>query len=306
MKKRIVSLVLVLLLFTLIAPLSLAIDDVTLSNISDGLDLSFFDGTGILLQPEAVSGEYVYDWGSILTQSQRQELDQTAKEISETYACGVYIVTVRDYTQYGSSPREAAKAIYREQGFGLGDGQDGILLMLSMINRKFQVITYGYATVAFTDYGLEILAEKFVDNFKRDDWSGGFSDYLSQCGAMLSQSRAGSPLDVNNKGIHGFVRDLRNWLGTGGLLAVIVVLPCVIALFSCSSEKRKLKSVHTATEASFFAVPDSLQLQISEDTFSHVTQTRVRIESDSNRGGGGGGGGSSVDSDGFGGIGGSF
>lgn len=306
MKKRIVSLVLVLLLFTLIAPLSLAIDDVTLSNISDGLDLSFFDGTGILLQPEAVSGEYVYDWGSILTQSQRQELDQTAKEISETYACGVYIVTVRDYTQYGSSPREAAKAIYREQGFGLGDGQDGILLLLSINARQYWMATHGYGTVAFTDYGLEILAEKFVDNFKRDDWNGGFADYLKQSGSMLKQARAGSPLDVNNKGIHGFVRDLRNWLGTGGLLAVIVVLPCVIALIACSSEKRKLKSVHTATEASFFAVPDSLQLQISEDTFSHVTQTRVRIESDSSRGGGGGGGGSSVDSDGFGGIGGSF
>ena len=182
------------------------------------------------------------------------------------------------------------------------------MLLLSMEDRDYALIAHGYGNTAFTDYGKDRLSDEFLDNFRRNDWYGGFADYVSYAGELLELSRGGEPLDVNSPGAGGghpsFFRGLRERLGMFGTIVVIAVVSALIALIVCSIEKRNMKSVKKAESAEFFAVPGSMKLTVSEDRFTHVTETRVKVESDDDHHGGGGG--THINSGGFSGKSGKF
>lgn len=244
-----------------------------------------------LIVPALAEETYVYDEAGILTGSERGALESRAAEVSEEYDCAVYIVTVWDHRDYGSGDvRAVAESIYTENDFGLGSERSGVMLLLSMEDRDYALIAHGYGNIAFTDYGKDRLSDAFLDDFRRDDWYGGLADYVSYAGEMLEQARSGEPLDVGPTGGGGTHRGgLRGRLGVFGSILVIVLVPALIALIVCTILKRNMKSVKKAEKADFFAVPGSMQLRISEDRFTHITQTRVKVESDSDHHGGGGG-----------------
>ena len=140
-------------------------------------------GGGRVLAAETdYTGIYVWDTAAIMTEAEQNELQARAAEIAEKHRCACYIVTVGDYRDYsGDSPYEAAKSIWNDMDFGYGDGKDGEMLMLSMDDRDFAIIAHGdYGNAVFTDYGKEKLDEVYLDNFRDNDWYGGFSDYLTQ------------------------------------------------------------------------------------------------------------------------------
>ena len=274
MKKRIIWLLLLILCLSIAALPAAAIFDVSLT-----------DGMGLPMRLDASSGEYVFDGAAILTRSEREQLEQAAAEVSETYGCGVYIVTVYDYLVYtdGYSIESAAENLYDELELGMGRGADGILLLLSMSGRDYDLAAYGYGNTAFTDYGKDILAGKFKDDFSGDHWYAGLSDYIDFCAEMLRRAADGKPVDVGT-----YRQPLRERLGLLQKVIFIIIIPCVIAFFACSSMKRKMKSVAKAANARFYAIPNSLNLYESSDNFTHITETRVLIDNDSDRGGGGG------------------
>lgn len=259
------------------------------------------------LVPALAEESYVFDEAGLLSASERGALESQAAEISGEYGCAVYVVTVRDYREYGSGDvRAVAESLYTENGFGLGADGSGVLLLLSMEDRDYTLIAHGYGNVAFTDYGKDRLSDEFLDNFRRDDWYGGFADYVSYAGEMLELSRGGEPLDVNSPGAGGsrsFFGGLRERLGVFGTIIVILVVPALIALIVCTVAKRNMKNVKKAEKADFFAVPGSMKLTVSEDRFTHVTQTRVKVESDDDHGGKGG---THINSSGFSGKSGKF
>lgn len=236
--------------------------------------------------------DYVTDAAGILTGEEWETLEDRAGEISRRYQCGVYIITVDDFTDYvdTDSLYEAAKTIYRGYDLGYGAEQSGVLLMLSMAERDYTLIAYGYGNTAFTDYGKDKLAEKFLDNFGDDDWYGGFTDYLEKSADMLKSARAGHPLDVGSNPL----------IRLAGLL-ISVALGCFASLAVCSFLWRGMKSVGVKAEADTYISAGSVDFTVREDQFTHITESRVKIERSS-----GGGGGTSVDSDGFSGKSGKF
>ena len=262
-----------------------------------------------LMVPALAEESYVFDEAGLLSASERGALESQAAGISEEYGCAVYVVTVRDYREYGSGDvRAVAESLFTENGFGLGADGSGVMLLMSMEDRDYALIAHGYGNVAFTDYGKDRLSDEFLDNFRRDDWYGGFADYVSYAGEMLELSRGGEPLDVNSPGADGHSRSffggLRERLGVFGVIVVIVAVPALIALIVCTVAKRNMKNVKKAEKADFFAVPGSMKLTVSEDRFTHVTQTRVKVESDDDHGGGKGG--THINSSGFSGKSGKF
>lgn len=86
----------------------------------------------LLLAPMTVFAEsnaqlnYVTDDVGILTDSQWEDLEQRAQQVSEEYQCGVYMITVDDYTDYSTeSVYTADYTIYHdyEDGHGRGPGR---------------------------------------------------------------------------------------------------------------------------------------------------------------------------------------
>ena len=98
---------------------------------------------------------YVTDTVGLLTQEEQRELETTAAQLAERYGCGVYVIIVDDYTDYtNGSTRDFAKETYINYDLGVGEDKNGILLVLSISDRDYYLLTKGdIANAAFTDYG---------------------------------------------------------------------------------------------------------------------------------------------------------
>ena len=153
------------------------------------------------------SGVYVYDDAALLTQEEYDALTASAMAVADQYGCGVYVVTVDDMADYidpdaVTETGETGMAAFTEYAWdalGLAASYDsnGIMLALSMAERDFQMLAHGdTANAAFTDYGKYIMQDEFLDNFREDDWYGGFADYIAACGRYLEANANGAPIDV--------------------------------------------------------------------------------------------------------------
>jgi len=135
-----------------------------------------------------VSRSHLFDWELVLTEEESNDLSSRASSISQKVDCGIYMATVDDFTAFSSeSPYDAAKAIYTDFGLGLGEEENGILLMISISGRDYSLITHGALTESvFTDSEMTKIENSLFDDFSEDDWYGGFSDYISMCDEVLS------------------------------------------------------------------------------------------------------------------------
>ena len=224
------------------------------------------------------SNTFVYDTAGLLTDSELQTIENRLSGISNQYECGVYIVTVYDYTDYtDGSVYDCATAIYSTAGFGYGAGKDGVMLLLSMADRDYSLITHGYGgNEVFTDSAMSAIEDRFLDNFAENDWYGGFSDYAGNCERMLRLADEGTPYGT---------------MGSGTKIAISIGAACIISGIACAIMRGKMKSVYTARTAEKYAVGGGLDLRRSSDIFTHTTQSRVKVTSESRSSGGGGGGG---------------
>ena len=252
--------------------------------------------------PPVVSGpgatvaatNYVTDDAGLLSQSERDTLEQQAAAISERYGCGVYIVTVPDFAASGATDvYDFATALYQANDLGLGAERNGVLLLLSMADRDFTLIAHGSTgNAAFTDYGKDCLEDEFLDDFRDDDWYGGFSDYVSGCEEYLAANASGYPIDIGSQGYSaepsGATDGGSARPGAGGVL-VTVFFPALISLIACLSMKKKMKSVRKGVGASRYVADNGVAITDRQDRFTHTTVTRVRKQSSSSSSSHGGG-----------------
>lgn len=235
----------------------------------------------------------VRDTAEILNEAACQELNRLAQSISQEQQCAVYIVTVPDYRDYGQgSIFEVAMGIYRDNDLGMGTGRDGVMLLLSMAERDYCLLAYGFGDTALTDYGKDYISGKFLDDFRSNDWYDGFADYLSASRSLLSQARAGKIYDAHSRFSSGML-----WLWS-------VVIGVVAALITCLCQLVAMqKKVRMQTGALGYLDHSSLNITKRRDRYTHSTQIRREIQK--NNGSGSSGGGHSH-SDGFSGKSGKF
>ena len=154
---------------------------------------------GLSVSASAAVYANVIDTAELLSESEAEALDARCSELEQTYGCGVYLVTVDDYTAYYSadSIESFAESVFLDLGLGAGEEQDGVLLVLSMAERDYDICAHGtIGNRAFTDYGKGVLAERwFLEPFGRDDWSGGFAAFLDGCEKYLRMDAEGAPFD---------------------------------------------------------------------------------------------------------------
>lgn len=237
---------------------------------------------------------YVLDYADILSDTQEESLAETARSLTETYGCGVHIGTIGDMRDYGFyNIEDCAEDFFNANGLGVGEEHTGILLLLSMAERDYDIDAHGsFAHYAFTDYGKTTISDEFLDDFRENDWYGGFADYLARCGTMLRLAQDGEPVDIP------IVQRDRGRFTPGGVI-VSLVLSLLAAWGVCSALKRRHNSVRTAVDADSYVAAGAVQFRIREDRFTHATETRRHIERSRSSGGGSGGhGGTTISSGG--------
>ena len=263
---------------------------------------------------DAASLGYVTDLAGLLTEEQAAELEAEAARIADTYGCGLYILTVQDFTDYARSGDDCfdfAMSVYGTYELGVGPEKNGQLLVLSMAERDYAICAYGDAAHrAFTDYGKEQLEQEFLDDFARDDWYQGFSDYLTYGEAYLSAAARGEPVDVTDNGYGRYDGDgytsYQEKQPPSPLACVffIGILPAAVALIVCLILKGKMKTAVLQKNADAYIRPNGLLLRTRIDQYTHTTEHRERINTDSHSGGHSGG--TTVNSSGFSGHSGKF
>lgn len=220
---------------------------------------------------------HVTDAADILSDSEDAALESQAQLIEDQYDFGVYIVTVDDYRDFSdTSVFDAAMTIYRDYSLGVGEGKDGLLLLLSMDDRDYSLVTYGdTGNYAFNDEGRELMTDFFLDDFGDDNWSAGFEDFLTWTAAYLDAAAAGEPYSDDN-----IPMSKEDALFTLALyIAAIILIPLVVMFIAVRGRDAKMKTVAAATEASHY-VSSPLNLTRSNDMFTHVTETAVLVAKD--------------------------
>lgn len=246
---------------------------------------------GAALASNRITMPHVTDAAGLLTNEEVMALEAQAEQIAQSYGCAPYILVVDDFRVYEDTYDifEAGMNLYERWELGYGQERNGLLLILSMAERDYALVTYGsVAHRAFTDYGQDYLCEQFLDNFRNDDWAGGFQDYLNTGAWLLEQAKNGTPYDVDT--------------APKGFNPLIIVIPLVLALAVCLVLTGQMKTAKRKTEAGDYMVPNGVEMRIVQDIFTHRTVTRQVIQNENK----GGGGGTTVNSRGFSGKSGKF
>ena len=228
--------------------------------------------------------DHVTDAAGLLTESEREQLEKMAEQVTQKYRVGVYIVTVGDYRDYNQDGvYKATYTIYHDYTMGEGPNRDGIMLLLSMDDRDWAMFCYGSrCEYAFNSYGQQKLEKVFLDNFGENDWYGGFEDYVKECRVYLEKAANGKPVRAS------LFFPMLVVIGLS-LLAAIAIVAVIWQKMDNVSEK--------ATANAYVAA--GLRLTEQTDRFTHKTTSSRKIERSSSSGGssrsesGGGGSGRS-------------
>ena len=217
--------------------------------------------------------DYVTDAANILSAGEKQELRDRAEQISEQYDFGVYIVVVNDYRDYVKGNIEAfAEELFHSYGLGRRSDEAGVILAMSMNERDYDIYAHGnFGNYAFTDYGKKQLANSFLDNFRRNDWAGGFRDYLETSAVMLQKAEEGSPVDT-------FIPDPVERPRFDSFKAMIcLALGTLFGGGAVGTMKRSMKTAVKQTRAENYVGRGGVTLRTERDEFLNRSVTRTRI-----------------------------
>ena len=224
----------------------------------------------------ASANAFVFDEANLLTAEEAAQLEATARSIASRYHCGVYILTSPTFEGSGTySIEEYAEQQYLRRNWGLGDSKDGLLLVLSMAYRDYDLCAHGYfANESFNADGKHYLENRFLDNFAENDWFGGFQDYLSTAERLLKRSAAGHPFNSRSLTLPGLLFDL-----------LLGLIPAGIVV---GTQKSKMKTVRAADDAGHYR-SEGLRLSQRRDVFRNEIVRREYIPPAQKCSGGGGG-----------------
>ncbi len=214
--------------------------------------------------------DYVTDAAGLLTEDERIELNIKAEEASFRYECDVLIVTVNDIGD--AHIEDYAQAVYDEYNLGYGEDKSGIMLIISMAERDYDIMAHGYGNVAFTDYGKERLADKFLPDLSAANYFKSFSIFIDSSERYLELARDGQAIDIATS-------DPKDKKKVGRI--VLAIVPFLIALFTALMQKGKMKTAKMQTMANAYITGSGLKLTGREDRFLHKNVVRTKRESSS-------------------------
>ena len=197
------------------------------------------------------------DDADLLTNSEESELLALLDEISERQKVDVVGVTVDSLD--GKSPMRFADDFYDYNGYGFGANADGVLLLVSMEDRDWYISTTGYGITAFTDEGLDYIADAFLPDLSDGEYLDAFKTYAGLCDTFISQARNGKTYDAGNMPKEPF--------SIGKNIAISFGIGIVLALIITGIMAGQLKSVRMQQAADNYIKRDSMKVTQSSDLF---------------------------------------
>lgn len=255
----------------------------------------------------------VNDYANLMSYEDAQTLNYKLEQISELYECEVSVLTVTSTDGYDLTA--FADDYYDYNGFGYGEYDDGIMLVVDMGGREYAMTTYGTAISIFDDFNLYLIENAFLNYLSQGSYTDAFIAYYEECADVLYNYYYTDYSDDGyyvtdddyvyedlypdysyDDGINQTIRTNEifslKWIGisvAGGL---------IIALIYTFFLKSQLHTVKSKNSASDYLVEGSINITRSRDIFMyknvHKTPKPKSNTSSGGRSGGGFGGGSST------------
>lgn len=240
----------------------------------------------------------LYDETGLLDTDDAELLWDMMEEVGSENKMGLYIYILKDFTESGYSDIETfSEVLYTSEELGIDDESTGLLLVMSMADRDFDIVANGSkAHYTFTDYGKKVLQNAFIPYFKSNNWIGGFKAYVEAVNQELYSGAQGTPVDSYYDSSDSYRRGEVNPMDSI-LICVIIgfALGFIIALITVLVFRSQMKTVHIAKDAEHYVLDDKVNITVRTDNFTHRDVSRRKIESSSNNHGGG----TSISSSGF-------
>ncbi len=219
------------------------------------------------------------DNADLLTDSEESVLLARLDEISQRQQTDIVVLTVDSLD--GESPMEYADDFYDYNGYGFGDNNDGVLLLVSMEDRDWWMSTTGYGITAITDAGIEYISEEFLPDLSDGDYAEAFQTYAKLCDEFITQAKTGQPYDEGHMPKEPF--------NIAWNLFIAFVIGLVVALIVTNIMKNKLKTVRFQSAAGNYIKANSMNVTESRDLFlyTHVDRHAKPKETSSSSGGSG-------------------
>ena len=222
----------------------------------------------------------VQDGAGVLTQAQAEALEQTLEEISVRQSFDVTVAAIQSLESENYTSMEAyADDLYDVCQYGYGPNRDGVLLLVSVGDRQWQISTCGYGITAFTDAGIQYLGQLLTPALAEGDYNAAFQTFAQWADTYVTAARQGHPYDVDTLPREPF---------SPVFLLVALAVGFVAALIVVGVMKSRLRTVGFQRDAANYVRQGSLRVTDRRELFLYreVHRTQRPQSNDSGSSGG--------------------
>ena len=127
----------------------------------------------------------VFDDAQLFTAAQKQALEEDVAALKAQMCMDVVIVTTAD--AQGKHARAYADDYYDDNGFGVGEGHDGVLFLVDMDNREAYISTCGNMIDVLTDGRIDDILDSIAPRLQDQNYAGAAQIFLSQTQAYFER-----------------------------------------------------------------------------------------------------------------------
>lgn len=215
------------------------------------------------------------DFADVIPDYEEENILSELERISTVYQCETAILIVS--TTNGRDITAFADDYYDTYGFGYGYNDNGIMLVISVLDREFAITTNAYATGTFSGELLVYLEDTFVPYLSDDDFSSASRVFTDACEDVLSGEVSGYYASSNGADSIFSLNSVIAAVLIGIAGGVIYVLYL----------KSQLKTVRRKSDAADYLVPGSFQLTQQRDVFLYRNVTKTAKPKQNSSGGSG-------------------
>lgn len=201
----------------------------------------------------------LYDEADLLTASEENSLTERLDSVSEKYQVDIIIVTLETVGYYTTD--EYIEMLYDENNFGYGENRDGVLLLVTMQEREYRILSNGFGADAISMDDIEWIGDSISYELSDGNYADAFHSFIDECEYEIDGELYGFPFP--------FFTNLLICVGIG----------FVAALISTGIMRSKLKSVRKQLVATEYMRSGSMQVTTANDLFLYRTIQRRKKES---------------------------